>query len=42
MVVSEVGMCNGVVSKRVFEKGNGHVVKNEIGEFVSGERGVGR
>ena len=42
MVVSEVGMSNGIISKHVFEKGNGHIVKNEIGEYVSGEGGVGR
>ena len=42
MVVSEVGVSDGIVSKRMFEKGNGHVIKNEIGELVSGERSVGR
>ena len=42
MVVSKVGMSNGIVSKCVFEKGDGHVVKNEVGEFVSGKRGVRR
>ena len=42
MIMSKVGMSNGVVSERVFEKGGSHVVKNEVGEFVSRERGVGR
>ena len=42
MVVSKMGMSNGIVSERVFEKGDGHVVKDEVGEFVSGKRGVGR
>ena len=42
MIVLKVGMSNGVVSERVFEKGDSHVVKNEIGEFVSRERGVRR
>ena len=42
MIVLKVGMSNGVVSEYVFEKGDSHVIKNEIGEFVSGERGVGR
>ena len=40
MVVSKVGMSNRVISERVFEKGDGHVVKNEVGKFVGGERGV--
>ena len=41
MIVSKVGMSNGIVSERVFEKRDGRVVKNEVGEFVGGERGVG-
>ena len=36
MIVSKVGVSNGIVSKRVFEKGDGRVVKNEVGEFVRG------
>ena len=40
MIVSKVGMGNGVVSERVFEKRDGCIVKNEVGEFVRGERGV--
>ena len=42
MIVSKMGMSNGVVSECVFEKGDGHVVKNEVGKFVSRERGVRR
>ena len=41
VIVSEVGMGNGVVSERVFEKGNSCVVEDEVGKFMSGERGVG-
>ena len=40
MIVSKVGMSNGIISKRVFEKRDGRIVKNEVGEFVRGERGV--
>ena len=40
MIVSKVGMSNRIVSERVFEKRDGRVVKNEVGEFVGGERGV--
>ena len=39
--VTKVGMGNGVVSERVVEKGNSRVVEDEVGEFMSGERGVG-
>ena len=42
MIVSKVGMSNGIVSERVFEKRDSRVVKNEVGEFMGGERGVGR
>ena len=42
MIVSKVGMSNGVVSERVLKKRGSHVVKNEVGELVSGEKGVGR
>ena len=38
--VTEVGMGNGVVSERVFEKGNSRVVEDEVGKFMSGEGGV--
>ena len=31
MIMSKVGMSNGVLSERVFEEGGGHVVKNEVG-----------
>ena len=41
MIVSEVGMSNGIISECMFEKRDGRVVKNEVGEFVGGERGVG-
>ena len=40
VIVSEVGMGNGVVSERVFEKGNSRVVEDKVGKFMSGERGV--
>ena len=40
VIVSEVGVGNGVVSERVFEKGNSRVVEDEVGKFMSGERGV--
>ena len=42
MIVSKVGMSDGIVSERVFEKRDSRVVENEVGEFVGGERGVGR
>ena len=41
MIVSKVGVSNGVVSECVFEKGNSRVVEDEVGKFMSGERGVG-
>ena len=40
MIVSKMGMSNGIVSECMFEKRDGRVVKNEVGEFVRGERGV--
>ena len=36
--VTKVGMCNGVVSECVVEKGNSRVVEDEVGKFMSGER----
>ena len=42
MIVLKMGMSNGIDSERVFETGDGHVIKNEVGKFVSRERGVGR
>ena len=41
VIMSKMGMSDGVVSERVFEKKNGCVVKDEVGEFVGGERGIG-
>ena len=41
VIVLEVSMGNGVVSECMFEKGNSHVVEDEVGKFMSGERGVG-
>ena len=40
--MSKMGVSDGVISERVFEKRNGCVVKDEVGEFVGGERGIGR
>ena len=42
MKVTKVGMGNGVVSDSecVIEKGNSRVVEDEVGKFMSGERGV--
>ena len=42
MIVSKVpvGMSNGIVSECVFEERDGHVVKDEVGEFVGRERCV--
>ena len=37
MVVSKMGMSNGIISERVLVKRNSRVVKNKVGEFVSGE-----
>ena len=34
-------MGNGVVSECVFEKGDSCVIKDEVGELMSRERGVG-
>ena len=39
--VTKVGMGNGIVSECVIEKGNSRVVEDEVGKFMSGERGVG-
>ena len=42
MIVLKVGMSDRIVLERVFEKRDSRVVKNEVSEFVGGERGVGR
>ena len=36
VIVSEVGVGNGVVSECVFEKGDSRVIKDEVGKFMSG------
>ena len=41
VIVLEMGVGNRVVSECVFEKGNSRVVEDEVGKFMSGERGVG-
>ena len=40
-IMSKVGMSDGIVVECVFEKRDGCVVKDEVGEFMGGERGVG-
>ena len=41
MKVTKVGMGDGVVSECVVEKGSSRIVEDEVGKFMSGERGVG-
>ena len=40
-IMSKEGMSDGIVAECVFEKRDGCVVKDEVGEFMGGERGVG-
>ena len=40
MKVTKVGMGDGVVSECVVEEGSSRVVEDEVGKFMSGERGV--
>ena len=40
MIISKVGVSDGVFAERVFEKRDGFVVKDEVGEFMGGERDV--
>ena len=41
MKVTKVSVGNGVISECVVEEGNSCVVEDEVGKFMSGERGVG-
>ena len=41
MIISKVGVSDGVFAEHVFEKRDGFVIKNEVGEFMGGERDVG-
>ena len=39
--MSKVGVSDGIVAERVFEKGDSCVIKDEVGEFMGNERGIG-
>ena len=40
-IMSKMGVSDRIVAERVFKEGDGCVVKDEVGEFMGGERGVG-
>ena len=40
-IMSKVGVSNGIVAECVFKKRDGCVIKDEVGEFMGGERSVG-
>ena len=40
-IMSKVGVSDRIIAEGVFEEGDGCVVKDEVGEFMGGERGVG-
>ena len=41
MIMSKVGMGNGIIAECVFKKRDGCVINDEVGEFMRGERGIG-